>query len=113
MTEDSFHKHFEWLIDETRSAMAVYEAYEEMNRLAVSCNDIQNAMIADHAFWQIQLGSLQVSLFVILGRIFENGKNAHSVSKVIDAAARHLQFFSPESLARRKLAGGLKPEDLD
>ena len=108
MTESEFQKRLEWLIDETRAALAVYDTYEELNRLAVDRNDIQAAMLADHAFWQVQLGALQDCLFIILGRLFDKHPGAHSISKVLDAAKKYIGFFSHEELSRRKREGGLK-----
>jgi hypothetical protein len=113
VTEIEFQKRLEWLIDETRSALAVYDTYEELNRLAVDRNDIQAAMLADHAFWQVQLGALQGYLLVILGRLFDKGRDAHSISKVLNAAEKYISFFSHEALSHRKREGGPKPSWLD
>ena len=113
VTESEFQKRLEWLIDETRAALAVYDTYEELNRLAVDRNDLQAAMLADHAFWQVQLRALQDCLFIILGRLFDKHSDAHSISKVLDAAQKYIGFFSHEALSRRKREGGLKPPWLD
>ena len=69
--------------------------------------------MADHTFWQVHLGALQNALFVILGRIFDKGRDSHSILKVLDAAEEHIGFFSLEALARRKTQGGPKPDWLD
>jgi hypothetical protein len=81
--------------------------------LAVDRNDIQAAMLADRVFWQVQLGALQGYLFVILGRLFDKRSDAHSISKVLDAAQKYVGFFSHKALSRRKQEGGPKPAWLD
>jgi hypothetical protein len=113
MTEGDFQEHLDWLIKETHAAMAVYDAGEELNRLAVDRGDIQKAIEADCPFWQLCRAGIQDTLFVILGRIFGKGKAVRSISKVMDAAEAHLEFFSAEALARRRTAGGPKPDWLD
>jgi hypothetical protein len=113
VTENAFQKQLEWLLEETRAAMAVYDTYEELHKLAVERKDLEAAMMADHSFWQVQLGALQNALFVILGRIFDRGRDSHSILKVLDAAEEHIGFFSHEALARRKTGGGLKPDWID
>lgn len=70
-------------------------------------------MLADHAFWQVQLGALQGYLFVILGRLFDKRSGARSISKVLDAAQEYIGFFSHRALSRRKREGGPKPSWLD
>jgi hypothetical protein len=93
VTEIEFEKQLEWLIEETRAAVAVYDSYEELHKLARERPDLESAMIADHAFWQVHLGALQNALFAILGRIFDKRRDAHSISKVLDAAEAHIEFF--------------------
>jgi hypothetical protein len=113
VTESEFQQHLEWLAEETSAALAVYDTYEELNRLARDRNDIQVAMLADYAFWQVQLGVLQGYLFVILGRLFDKRSDAHSISEVLGAAQKNIVFFSHEALSRRKREGGPKPSWLD
>ena len=113
MTEAEFYKQLEWLIEETTAAMAVYDVYEEVHKLALERNDLHTAMLADNAFWRVHLGALQNALFGILGRIFDKRKDAHSIMKVIDAAEEHIGFFSHGALAKRKLGIGPKPDWLD
>ena len=49
-----------------------------------------------------------------MGRIFDDGKDAHSVHKLVSSAIAHPEFFSKESLARRKTDGAkIAPDWLD
>ena len=56
MTESEFEKQLEWLVEETRAAVAVYDCSEELYRAAQERHDLEAAMMADHAFWQVNLG---------------------------------------------------------
>jgi hypothetical protein len=100
VTEAEFYKQLEWLIEETTAAMAVYDAYEEVHKLALERNDLHTAMLADRAFWRVHLGALQNALFGILGRIFDKRKDAHSIMKVIDAAEEYIGFSRTRHLLR-------------
>ena len=45
VTEAEFYKQLEWLIEETTAAMAVYDVYEEVHKLALERNDLHTAML--------------------------------------------------------------------
>jgi hypothetical protein len=53
--------------------------------------------------------------FIVLGRIFDNGSEAHSIHKFLAATVAHPQFFSKVALADRKAreSNGNKPDYLD
>ena len=55
-------------------------------------------------FWMIQTYSLQETLFVVLGRIFDKSSNSHSVHKLLAATVAHPEFFSRAALSARVAA---------
>jgi hypothetical protein len=81
--------------------MSVFDVYQEIFR-QMERNEVEAAVEPDHLFWQVVVGSLLEGLVVTLGRIFDNHRNAHSVSKVLEAAYDHIDFFSRDALARRQ-----------
>lgn len=114
MTEAEYWSECKLLSTEINDVFAVFYTYEEINRLALDDKKILEALDADALFWNTQVNSLQTNLFIILGRIFDRGDDAHSIYKVLEAAINHGEYFSREALlARRTALGGPKPEWLD
>jgi hypothetical protein len=97
VTEQKFQASLEWLLEETRSMMEVFDVYQEIFR-QIERNEIGAAVEADHLFWQVVVGSLLERLIVTLGRIFDKQKRARSVFKVLDAARDHIELFSRDAL---------------
>lgn len=52
-------------------------------------------------FWRTNVGSLQTSFFIVLGRIFDQKSN-HNVDKLLKVAQNNSIIFSTEALERRK-----------
>jgi hypothetical protein len=113
MTEAEYWSDCQYLKNEIDYAVEFFEAQEEINRLAISDEAILKALNADALFWVIRQHSLQLSLFITLGRIFDESKDAHSAHRVIGATLKHPEFFSKNALAARKCAGRAKPDWLD
>jgi hypothetical protein len=53
-------------------------------------------------FWNTILGALQTSLFITLGRIFDEDPRSHSIHKLLDIAVNNQRIFSRAALAARK-----------
>lgn len=93
MTEEEYWSDCQLLSTEIDDALAVFFTYEEINRLALEDKRILNRLNADALFWKVLVHSLQTSLFIILGRIFDRGDDAHSIHKVLQAID-HSEYFS-------------------
>jgi hypothetical protein len=113
MTEPEYWQEVQRLSAEVEDAIAIYQTYEEINRLAQENENILLALNNDALFWKVQVHSLQTSLIIILGRIFDPAGDAYSVHRILSATLRHLEFFSKDALTERKRALGLKPFDLE
>jgi hypothetical protein len=113
MTGPEYWLEVQLLSAEVEDAIAIYQTHEEINRLALENENILLALNKDALFWKVQSYSLQTSLIIILGRIFDTGVDVHSVHKIIAATICHLEFFSKDALAERKRASGLTPFDLE
>lgn len=53
-------------------------------------------------YWNTVLGALQTSLFIALGRLFDQDKKSHGLHKLLKIAIQQRQIFSRSALARRK-----------
>jgi hypothetical protein len=113
MTEAEYWSNCKYLKSEINYAVEFFEVQEEINRLVISDKAIYKTLNDDALFWVIQRHSLQMSLFITLGRIFDENKDALSAHRVIRETLKHTEFFSKNALAARKCAGGAKPDWLD
>lgn len=55
-------------------------------------------------FWKTNIGALQISFFITLGRIFDN-TSKHNVFNLLKSARKHQSIFSITALKARKEAG--------
>jgi len=113
MDEKEFWKGYELIRQEVEIAIECFYTWLEINKLASANEEIYKALNKSPTFWNINLYGLQCSFFIVLGRIFDDGHDAHSIHKFIASCLANPQFFSKEALAKRKQGGGQKPEWLD
>src|ERR1035441_5168833 len=113
MTEAEYLDHFRQIANDIDSALAVFHAAEEIDRLEREDESVRRCLYADARFWKMQRASLQSSLFMILGQLFDSRKGMLSVSRLLDETVEYAGYFSKEALAARKMAGGPKPDWLD
>jgi len=113
MNETEYWNEVELLSAEVEDVIAIFYTYEEINRLAVEDHEIWETLQKEALFWNVQAYSLHTSLFIVLARVFDSSGDAHSIHKLINATLSNIHFFSKQALAKRKMAGGPKPEWLD
>ena len=61
-------------------------------------------------FWNTNLAALQLSAFIVLGRIFDQSSK-HNVDRVLKIAQDNLNIFSKAELGRRKQGASATPPD--
>lgn len=110
MTEDEYWNHFNQLAHDINQALEVFNTAEEINHLALEDKGIRRCLESEALFWNIQMESLQSTLFMILGRLFDSSKGTLTVSRFLDETMDHPGFFSRDALARRKVPYGPRPE---
>lgn len=114
MTENEFWSDFEHIRGEVDKATASFFTYITIHATAGENKEVHRALNRHPSFWNIQLYSLQSTFFITMGRIFDMGKDAHSVHKLVSAALANPEFFSKEALTKRKTEGGkTSPDWLD
>lgn len=113
MDEKDFWKGYELTRQEVKTAIECFYTWLEINNSASADKEIYEALNKNPTFWNINLYGLQSSFFIVLGRIFDDGKDAHSIHKFIASCLANPQFFSKEALAKRRQGGGEKPEWLN
>jgi hypothetical protein len=113
VTESEYERELRFLSVEIVDAMAVWQTYNEINRLTLEEGAILRALNKDALFWKVQLYSLEISVSVMLGRIFDSAPDAHSIHNLIAATFDNIEFFSKDALSARRIAGKTKPDWLD
>lgn len=113
MTESEYWRDYELIRDEVNTAIESFYTYLEIHRFAADDERVFLSLNDAPMFWNIQLYSLQTAFFIALGRIFDDGPDAHSIHKLLTATVEHPEFFSKNSLGLRKTSGKEKPKWLD
>lgn len=113
MEEKEFWEDYEIIRNEVDRAIEAYYTYISIHRIAHENRDIYLAMNQNSTFWNINLYALQTTFFITMGRIFDNGNDAHSVHKLLSSVLAHPNFFTKEALSKRKINGNEKPLWLD
>ena len=113
MKENEFWDDFEIIRNEVDRAIEAFYTYIFVHRISYENRKIYFAMNRNPTFWNINLYSLQTTFFITMGRIFDDGKDAHSVHKLVSSALANPEFFSKNSLTKRKTKGNEKPTWLD
>ena len=113
MTDEEFWKGFELTRDEINVAIYSYYTWLEILNYAATNREILNSINRTPSFWNVTLHGLQESFFMALGRIFDDGKDCHSIHKFISSCISHPEHFLYDALEKRKQGGSEKPDWLD
>ena len=94
--------------------MLLFYQYIEIHNHAAANNGIYTALNRDPEFWNANLYALQQAMFISLGRIFDSGRDSHSIYKLLKAAQDNRKFFFKRALRARRMKGLVaKPEYMD
>jgi hypothetical protein len=103
MTEAEYGTELDRIASEIKQANQLFRMYIEMHNYANDSRAVYDLFNRDAPFWNTTLYALQQTWFVVLGRIFDNARGAHSINKVVVQSIKHPEFFSKQALrARRK-----------
>lgn len=113
MTEQKFVGYFQNISVEVEDAIAVFQTYEEINKLAAENGVVLKAFNENPLFWKVQAHSLLTTLFVALSRILDMNPNTLSIHQLLNETLAHPEFFSKDALRKRKSELKIGPEYLD
>jgi hypothetical protein len=107
MTDDeaTFSAELETFRQAAEEASQFLYAYLAIHRLAKARRRVLKEMQRNSLFWLTVTASLQTSLIVTLGRIFDQ-KSKHNLDRVVGLGQRRQSVFSRAALATRKRGGG-------
>jgi hypothetical protein len=111
--ESDYWRKLELFATEVDNANVIYQAYEEIQCLSLVDKDVLSALYKHALFWNVQVYSLQTSLIIVLGRIFDTDSDAHSVHKIVNTTLSNVNIFSKDSLKKRVSARGVIGDALE
>jgi AbiU2 len=106
-----FEVQLELFRTEAESAIQYFYAWNTVHTIAAKNKAVRQFLNEAPLFWNTNLGALQTSTFVALGRVFDPDTKNHSVTRLLKFAHENLNIFSKHSLAERKRAGGENSAD--
>ena len=113
-TEDEFLAELERIYAEVAQCALLFYQYIEIHNHAAANREIYKALNRDAEFWSANLYALQQSMFISLGRIFDSGRDAHSIYKLLKGAQDNRHFFFKRALRARRMKGlATKPPYMD
>jgi hypothetical protein len=115
MTEAEYWRDYALTRGDVETAIYSFYANIEIHQFASEDLTIHRALDKSAEFWNYQVYALQTAYFIALGRIFDNGRDTHSIHHLLSATVEHPEFFSKEAFAARRIreAGQEKPDYLD
>jgi hypothetical protein len=110
MTEAEFESEMKIFSDEVLFASDVFYLDNELNEVAKNDYRLLEALNLDAFFWHTHRESMQTTLFITLGRIFDRSKNTHSVHRIVRAVIGNPGLFEKSSILDRKRKLGVREE---
>jgi AbiU2 len=101
MQDADFAHALEVFRQEAEAGTQFLSAYLAVHRAAGDYRSVHRLLNEAPLFWNTNLGALQTSMFITLGRIFDP-KAKHSVHKLLNSARNNQHLFSKQALGRRK-----------
>lgn len=100
-TEDIFTNELEVFRQEAEAAIQFFYSYLSIYAVAGEHKEVHRLLNRAPLFWNTILAALQTSIFIALGRVFDQ-KSKHNIDRLIKIAQSNMDIFSKESLAGRK-----------
>ncbi len=97
-----FETQLELFRTETESAIQFFYAWDAVHAVAAKDKAVFRLLNQAPLFWNTNLGALQSSTLVALGRVFDPDPKNYSVTRLLSFSHSNLDIFSKASLAARK-----------
>ena len=110
MTAAAFERELEIFSTEAESAAQFLYSYLSIHETAGNHASVHKLLNTAALFWNTNLAALQLSAFIVLGRIFDQDSK-HNVDRVLRIAQDNLYIFSKDALGRRKQGLSSAPPD--
>ena len=104
LTEQEYWQDYEIIKNDVHAAMVSCYTHRAINHIVATEMDILEKMNRSAEFWQVTSFGLQNTLFIVLARILDSDRDAHSIHQVLNATIAHPEFFNHAALRARKLS---------
>jgi hypothetical protein len=107
-----YERYYQEYCDEVHKILATYLFWRIIQNKTTSENELLSALNRTPLSWILIRHSLQITLFITLGRIFDDNNNAFRVDDLLKCCIEEISAFSRENLRLRKIAdqNGNEPE---
>jgi len=105
-----YERELEIFRTEAEAAAQFFYAYLAVHAVAADHRPVHRLLNTAALFWNTNLGALQTSAFIVLGRVFDQN-SSHNVDRVLKIAQDNPQIFSKAALGVRKQGGNPNPPD--
>ncbi|MFW1090830.1 hypothetical protein ACEV9O_23210, partial [Vibrio parahaemolyticus] len=99
--------------NEVSGLTRTYFSWKYINVIASSDENVRKSLNENPTAWTTILHSLQTTMFITLGRIFDIDDEAFSIHKFVKYCAENVDQFSRLSLKQRKMEGEETPKWLE
>jgi hypothetical protein len=106
--EQQFEGELELFRTEAETAAQFFYAYLTVHAVAADTAAVHRLLNTAPLFWKTNLGALQTSAFVVLGRIFDQ-QSKHNVDLLLKIAQSNPAIFSKAALGARKQGSAQTP----
>lgn len=98
-----YEKYYQEFCNEVHGVLASYIYWRTINSRMFSEEKLLSSMNETPLSWTVTRHSLQVNVFMVLGRIFDTDKNAFSADNLLKCCINEIEVFSLENLRIRKI----------
>jgi hypothetical protein len=110
----AFEQELEILRTEAQEAAQHLYAYVAIHATMAQHSEVATLLNTAALFWNTTLRALQTSALIALGRVFDDDKNSHGVTRLLRLALGNQQIFTLDALAvRRQGNSPTRPNGLD
>lgn len=113
--EDEFKRELEVFRNEVASGIQFFYTYLAINSVLSKNKQALKIVNLTPLFWKTNVGALQTSFFITLGRIFDNDKDKrykkHTIDTLLQVTKEHSDIFSAKALEVRKRAGSANADE--
>jgi hypothetical protein len=110
MTAAAFERELEIFRTEAESAAQFLYSYLSIHETAARRKSVHRLLDGSALFWNTNLAALQLSAFIVLGRIFDQSSK-HNIDRVLKLAQSNINIFSKSELGKRKQGASADPPD--
>src|SRR5690349_5929859 len=93
MTAGAFERELEIFRTEAESAAQFLYSYLSIHETAARHTSVHQLLNTAALFWNTNLAGLQLSAFIVLGRIFDQSSK-HNIDRVLKLAQDNIDIFS-------------------